>query len=276
MKPEIITDDTRDWLEWMNRIVPHRICRLMPANMRDKTMLAIQKHLTGFGLGQVRFFDKFQPPCWTLLYWMHPTKVFDSSRALEPYMRTQALAMFIHVLDDHLCDGQIPVDPLFLHLRTVVWRAFAEDAVEALGVDPEEFEGHAGRYVSSTQTTSRATDYYDYVQRFRDEVAIGLVAPLALASHVGMRPVPVLEMFEVFATACRLIDDLRDSQEDAAAGRKTAVDFARDLNMSLSERILISLDSAKSMADHLGLPNLAREYSVIAQPFRQEVHENLP
>ena len=73
----------------------------------------------GYGNGFEDFFILFYPFVWSFLYWL-PTSHRREALPIE-LVRAHGLSLFLHLWDDHLCDGQLPVDMLRLQIRTAVW-----------------------------------------------------------------------------------------------------------------------------------------------------------
>jgi hypothetical protein len=62
-----------------------------------------------------------------------------------------------------------------------------------------------------------------YCERFRQQLSTTLVLPMILADRTDHDAAAVQEAYEAFCIAWRLLDDLRDCQEDALAGELSGV-----------------------------------------------------
>ena len=73
------------------------------------------------------FYSLFYVPVWSFLHWVPAAAGEPLDSALLADARTaQALGLFLHLWDDHLCDGQLAVDLLRLQVRTQAWQTYLE------------------------------------------------------------------------------------------------------------------------------------------------------
>jgi hypothetical protein len=123
-----LTLPQRESLAGLNRqLIP--FCQSLPPALQTGAVFAIQQHFTGFQLGNLQqFFTKFYAPSWTILGWMGDNSGAITAAELEQAIHLQGMAYFLHMLDDHLADGQIPVSHLMLQLRTQAWMRFTQGA----------------------------------------------------------------------------------------------------------------------------------------------------
>jgi hypothetical protein len=219
-----LTPAQSEALAGLNRqLVP--FCQSLPSALQTGAIFAIQQHFTGFQLGNLqRFFTKFYAPSWTLLGWMGDGAM--AAAELEQAIHLQGMAYFLHMLDDHLADGQIPVSHLMLQLRTQAWMRFTQGAEQLV---PEEAEresliyGWINRYFSGVHGPDSVDSLAAYCEQFRQQLSTTLVLPMILADRTGHHAADVQEAYEAFCIAWRLLDDLRDCQDDALAGEMSGV-----------------------------------------------------
>jgi hypothetical protein len=213
-------------LSLMNRQIIE-LCRTLPVPLRDSGLLAIQQHFTGFQLANLtNFFTKFYVPSWSLIYWMQQANPTLSEAELEQAICAQGLAYFLHMLDDHISDGQIPISHLLLQLRTHAWTTFTRMAQQLAQPLPEGeaiIQTTLDRYFTGIHNPPDVTGRDAYAALFRQQLSTTLVIPLLVAHRTGGKITPLQQAYEEFCIAWRLLDDLRDCAEDAFAGQKSGV-----------------------------------------------------
>ena len=180
------------------------------------------------------FFRLFYVPIWSFLHWVPTAAQRPVDLAVVDAARTaHALALFLHLWDDHLCDGQIPLDPLRLQMRTAAWERYAQ-AGRALalhaGADRALFDAHANTYVTAVYAPPAADDLDGYCRRFVDQIAIWTFVPLTFGTiAAGAAGAAALrELVESFGIAWRLLDDVQDVRDDVLANTASAVRIALD------------------------------------------------
>jgi hypothetical protein len=219
-----LTPEQSEALAGLNRqLIP--FCQSLPPALQTGAIFAIQQHFTGFQLGNLqRFFTKFYAPSWTLLGWMGHRAI--AAAELEQAIHLQGMAYFLHMLDDHLNDGQIPISHLMLQLRTQAWMRFTQGA-EQLVPSQKGRESliycWINRYFSGVHGLESVDSLAAYCEQFRQQLSTTLVLPMIVADRTGHNAADVQEAYEAFCIAWRLLDDLRDCQDDALSGEMSAV-----------------------------------------------------
>ena len=216
-QPVELDSSRRSLRTTLNQQLP-LLCQAMPTPMQGAAIRDLQAAYAGHSpLGLAKFFDKFYAPTWTVLHWLHCVRPLTDTMfgfAVEG----QAMAMFLHLLDDHLADGQLAASHLRLQLRTEAWGRYRDCAHRlSLALDPTRavFDDCTTRYFATIDDSTVVNDLMAYESRFAGQLATGLVIPLLLARHAGIGQSMVREAFEHFGVAWRLLDDLRDWASDA-------------------------------------------------------------
>jgi hypothetical protein len=190
--------------------------------------------LAGYGAGKVPFIGLFYSPTWSFL---RERALPDEAQALAE--QVQAHALFLHLWDDHLCDGQLAPDFVRLQLRTVAWQRFESGARallrargrDAAPADDAPVDRAIERYFRSGPVAGRGRpavgDLGAYLDRFRDEVAIWTLVPALIEGNTESHPAgPLAAAVEHFSLAWRLLDDIQDTYEDVLTGNHSAVWWA--------------------------------------------------
>lgn len=299
--PVSLTADQTLWLDSLNATLP-QLCRRMPAALQDAALLSIQQHFTNFQLQHLlRFFTKFYPPTWTIVYWLSQSDPSTAPEEIATMLRGQAMAMFLHMLDDHLVDGQIPLDNLLLQLRTEAWTLYAQATADLAGAISDGSawrDSLISRYFGGVHRPAVPHDLDSYCAGFCHQSATGLVIPVLLARRLGLDSAAICSAYEDFCIAWRLLDDLRDLPDDVAAGVRSGIYYSLDpegrrawdacagtgldsphgqalsaaLNGGCLDRfaaqIVARLDQAAALAGSFGLPGYAAELNDLAAPLR--------
>ena len=146
----------------------------------------------GINLGdELDFFADYYPPTWSILYWLSHDRTLPTKRLKKGDVANaviaQSMAMFLHSLDDHLTDNQLPVSPLTLLLRSQAWmimnRAFCRMA-ENLPGGTRKLEDFLDSYYSGLQDSKKPVNLDTYCHHFKKQMAIGFVAPILLSMKI--------------------------------------------------------------------------------------------
>ncbi|BAZ41577.1 hypothetical protein NIES4101_75430 [Calothrix sp. NIES-4101] len=203
------------------------LCRSLPTSLQDAAVAAIQRYYTGFEVANLlTFFTKFYAPSWSLIHWMQQANPVLQTLDIENAFSGQAMAYFLHMLDDHLADGKIPTSHLFLHLHTSAWTKFhhaAKTLSKNIHSGAELVTELIDNYFSSIQETTEINSINSYCNVFRKQLSTTLIIPLLVAKHTGFETTLIRQIYESFGVAWRLLDDLRDCSDDAFAGELSAI-----------------------------------------------------
>lgn len=293
-------------LELSNEILC--IVKSLPETAQTETLLMLTKHLMLSFEREMDFFKGFYPPAWSLLYWIPSS--FATERGLpkkdiRKYQTLHAVAMLLHLLDDHLNDGDWPVSHLALLLRSQLWMAMKgvliDLTAENMG-DADIVRQHIETYYIGIVPCGPSDSLAAYCQQFKRQLGFGLLAPVLLTRRITgdiRMTAAVQSMFEAFGCAWRLLDDLQDITVDAAADNKSSVfhclpdsmkehwgcvqkdsendrHFIALIDTILGEGILAriagqicrELDRAADIADSVNLKGYARELAMLSSPLR--------
>ena len=214
------------------------LVRSLPRSMQAGAMIFVMT-CAGLRLGDgLDFFRNYYPPIWSCLFWL--AKAGDDN-SLPPELvchgvRAHAMAMMLHSLDDHLNDGEVPATHLALLLRSQAWKLLHESLAPLAAAVPAGGDTAAellDDYYSGITASTQPGTLDDFCALFEKQMATGLIVPVLLARATGGQSLlrngleeGVRASLERFGTAWRLLDDIRDLEDDMAAGRRTAIYWA--------------------------------------------------
>jgi len=196
----------------------------LPLSLQETVTLFLLEY-SGIALSPNEFFQKYPKAVWVILNdLINKYKYNDTIYKMS--VQAQSMSLFIHSLDDHLCDGQIPLDLAKLHLRTTVWNVFEKtcgNLFSELRVEEDLYEENINIYFSSSFLES-VDSLDDYLNRSKRQSTLWQIVPLMLAASEHRQSVQFI--IEQFIMAYRIIDDLEDWKADAIAGEKSSIYFA--------------------------------------------------
>lgn len=275
--PSILTEEERRKLSVLNSAIPS-MCQTFGPGLASHLAIRIQTSLGKSSLDSLTgFFNLFYYPAWTTLYHLARNQGYGEEQ-IDSLLRGQAMAMFLHMLDDHLVDGEIPVDHMLLAIRSRAWQIYEDITIQG-GVPRDRFQNSMHRYVlavSSPPETERQTrNLGEYLQRFREQAITWfvLIEQLCQKEPQGEK---ILQMYEEFVFFWRLLDDWRDWEEDLEQGERTAftiiLEQEKDViraGARLRDMIRIHLKRASDLALEVGLPAVARQLSALGDQTRE-------
>jgi hypothetical protein len=247
------------------------------------------------------FFGPYVAPAWSILYWLeqHPAIAPSLKTEDRNHARTaHSMALFLHLLDDHLNDGQLPATHLNLLLRSQAWLKMNAAVTHlSAGVDggAEIVRGFIEAYYASIGAPPPADTLDGYCRHFRHQMATGMIVPVLLAIKLtgdeGFS-IALEEAYGAFGIAWRLLDDLQDLEADMRTGSHSGIYFAlppeiqplwgqmsqvaellaaiarRGIRETLEERISLELASAAATLEKIQMTGLAEECRSLARPFK--------
>lgn len=175
------------------------------------------------------FMRLFYVPMWSFLHHLGADAGLQSHSVSQSCAQdAHAMALLLHLLDDHLCDGQLPATMTLLQLRTEAWQRFRASSLalsEQLGGDAGLFDEMAGLYLASVERAEDAADLDAYEQRFRWQMSTWTLVPRLIGYAAGGQAgaEALVGILEEFGVAWRLLDDIQDFYDDACKGERTSV-----------------------------------------------------
>lgn len=292
-----------DEAEAFRRQMNHELIELMRSLPGAAHADAAVFFMQDLGIPFIPEFDYFRPyaaPAWSILYWLeqHP--------AMAPFLKTEdrnhartahAMALFLHLLDDHLNDGQLAATHLNLLLRSQAWlKMNAALTPLSAGVDggAEIVRDFIDAYYASIGSPPPADTLDGYGSHFRKQMATGMIVPVLLAIKLTgdeAFSIALEEAYGAFGIAWRLLDDLQDLEADMRTGSHSGIYFAlppdiqplwgqkshvaevlvaierSGIRETLEERIYLELAFAAATLEKIQMPGLAEECRSLARPF---------
>jgi hypothetical protein len=199
------------------------LCKSLPDSIQTDASLFFMKY-SGTTIGQdLDFFKNYYVPAWSIVYWIvqsdHRGKPLPKSD-IKNGITVHSMAMFLHSLDDHLSDGQMPVTHLALLLRSQSW-LIMNAALNHLTHGVKGGKQFAQRFIQDYYSSVCSSDDFasldSYCDLFRKQMAIGLIVPVLLATKKSgdeefVRAIQTA--YGSFGIAWRLLDDIQDVETD--------------------------------------------------------------
>ncbi len=279
--------------------------RSLPESTHMDVLSFFRQHFQTPILPRFDYFNNYYAPSWSVLYWME--RMLEGGDALSPKMRSaaitaHAMALFLHPLDDHLNDGQLPASHLNLLLRSQAWLRMniALDWMTARVAGGSLIvQNFLDQYYASIGTSTTITTLDGYCSHFRKQMATWMSAPvlMAMAMALGDDFIDDLQAaYGSFGIAWRLMDDLQDLDVDIISGSHSACYFALSTDIrrlwdqssstgrqdsaeniktiiqsrgvweSIVQRMHFELQSAAATMEALQMRGLAEEMRCLARP----------
>jgi len=289
------------------------LCRSLPESAQTDSILFLMQYGGMQFSGEWDFFARYHAPAWSILYWLSHDCALPIERLEQEdvanAVTAHSMAMFLHSLDDHLTDGQVPVSPLTLLLRSQAWmimnRAF-RNLAGAVPAGEKIVRSFMDDYYSGIRNANGLKSLDSYCDRFRRQMATWMIAPVLLSVKMTGRSgfTRDIEMaYGSFGVAWRLLDDIQDVGEDFREGAHTACYFSlpetlrpywgaslmenrsraadnadiilchmleHRLVEKMKEKICAELDRAALIVESHNLTGLAREFRCLAHPLTNE------
>ena len=288
------------------------LCKSLPESTQTDALLFFMRYFRiPFGQ-ELSIFMNYYVPAWSIIYWLIQSAT--EGKELEQRYKQNAkiahsMALFLHPLDDHLNDGQLPATHLTLLLRSQAW-TIMNNALSSLAdeVDGggEIVEGFLDNYYSSIKSSQEIVSLDIYCDHFRKQMATWLIVPVLLTKKMAINDQftdAIQTAYGSFGIAWRLLDDINDIQIDMMKGSHSSIYvclpediknywdkhsgerldnksgyFKVVLNCILEnsvigrvrERICSELESAASIADGHNLTGLAHEFRCLLNPLKND------
>ena len=303
----ILSDEEKKFChEWNNESI--LFCKSLPESTQTDALLFFLKYAkTTFE--KLNLFRMYYVPAWSIIYWLIQSGPGASGIKQKDIKNAKAahfMAMFLHALDDHLTDNQVPVTHLTLLLRSQAWMIMNKtlsslaDGVAGGAKIVERFQDD---YYSSIRSSEEIDSLDRYCELFRRQMATWLIVPALLAKKMTTDAEftdAIQTAYGSFGIAWRLLDDINDVAADMISGVHSSIYvclsndikscWGKDrqgkirnetgsygkaiLNYILQnriiekivERICSELQSASAIADNYHLPGLANEFRCLLRP----------
>jgi hypothetical protein len=224
-----------------------KLCQLLPKHMQNPALLFMMNY-SNIKLGEpLDFFSHYYAPTWTIIPHIIESKhaqIRLSDAECELALCGQAMALFLHSIDDHLTDGQLQPSHLTLLLRSKAWECLKNTISEFSETeDIPAIEELINEYYEGICPDNETATAQEYWQRFKHEIATWYIMPLLTVKKCTGN----IELFSdiktmtgLFGSAWRILDDIQDIEDDMATGTKSAVYYSLNEN---TKKLWIELSS---------------------------------
>jgi hypothetical protein len=307
--PVNISDREKEFcMDLNNEIIS--LCKSLPESTQTDALLFLMRYLRTSFDGNPDFFACFYAPAWSIVYWLIESGRDDKGleqRDIENAKSAHSMAMFLHSLDDHLSDGELPTTHLSLLLRSQSWMVM-NHALHSFadGIDRGEqiVRGFIDDYYSSICCLKEIDSLDSYCDLFRKQMATWLIVPVLMTKKMTSNEEftrAIHTAYGSFGIAWRLLDDIKDMEIDMMKGTHSSIyvclskdtknwwdkdagekadrnsDYTKGIldyvleNCvidRIKERICSELESAASIADRYNMTGLADEFRCLLRPLR--------
>lgn len=294
--------------EWNNEIIS--LCKSLPQSTQTDALLFFMRY-SGISFSEeLNFFRTYYIPTWSIIYWLLQSGLNEKGldqTGIRNAKTAHSMAMFLHALDDHLKDSEMPVTHLALLLRSQSWMIM-NNALNNLadGVDggEEVVRGFIDDYYSSIRASEEIQSLDSYCDLFRKQMATGYVVPVLIIIKMTTNKEftsAIQTAYGSFGIAWRLLDDIKDIKTDMMKGIHSSVyiclsedikncwdkdtgekieknsgrdevilDYVLENSVidRIKERICSELDLAASIADRYNMTGLADEFRCMLRPLK--------
>jgi len=281
------------------------LCKSLPESTKLDTSLFFMRYFR-IPIGQeLDFFRDYYVPAWSIIYWLVQSCSSDKvieNQDMKSAITAHTMALFLHSLDDHLNDNEIPATHLTLLLRSQSWMIMI-NALNRLadGVEKgnEIIQSFIDDYYSGIRSSKNIESLDSYCDLFRKQMATGLITPFLMTKKMGTDKrftEAILTAYESFGIAWRLLDDIKDIETDMMKGTHSSVyyclpqkiknhwdkntgdensgsariilDYVLENNVisRIIERICKELELAASIADSYKMMGFADEFRCLVRP----------
>lgn len=209
------------------------LCRGLPESVQNNaTIFLIEYSRYRFG-EPFHFFEKFYMPTWTIIYHIASLKKHKESLTKEEFenaISAQAMAMFLHSLDDHLNDNELDTTHLLLLIRSQAYIKMLDHInkfCNNINDCNDIINNFINDYYQVMCNEIEVNSYNDYCERFRKEISTWYIIPTLTAKKLNLDIVEnMLKAFQSFGIAWRLLDDLNDFEDDLFSNTKSALYYS--------------------------------------------------
>ena len=284
------------------------LCKSLPPSTQTDALLFFIKYAKT-SLEKLNLFRMYYVPAWSIIYWLiqsGPGGKELNQNDIHNAKAAHFMAMFLHALDDHLTDHQLPVTHLTLLLRSHAWMIMNSTLSSlADGIDGGQkiIQRFIDDYYYSIRTTEDIESLDHYCDRFRKQMATWLLVPFLITKKIAADEAfsdAVQAAYGSFGLAWRMLDDIKDIEADLINGVQSAISvclpknirnfrgkasgrekegihsrdvqacldyiFQNNVIEKIKERICRELKSAAFIADNYHMIGLANEFRCLYSP----------
>ena len=284
------------------------LCRSLPKSKQTEALFFLMKDSQISFDEKLNFFKYYYVPAWSIIYWIVQSCPDDKElkhEDIENAITSHNMAMFLHSLDDHLNDSDLPVTHLTLLLRSQAW-LIMNTALRSLADGVEEgkeiVEGFIDEYYASIENHEYIQSIDAYCELFRKQMATWFIVPVLIAKKTTKNKEftdAVQSAYGSFGIAWRLLDDILDIETDLMRGVHSSIYnclpenirehwdkdteykdiycirlilnyvLANNVIEKLTVRICSELESAASAADRYNMTVLSDEFCCLLRPLKK-------
>lgn len=203
---------------------------LPESTQTDALLFLIKYAKTSFE--ELDLLKMYYVPAWSIIFWLihtGPDRKSLLQKNIKDAKAAHFMAMFLHALDDHLIDHQLPVTHLALLLRSHAWMIM-NNALASLSGDidggPDLVQRFIDDYYSSIRNTDKIESLDRYCDCFRKQMATWLIVPTLMAKKTTADvkfSEAIKTAYGSFGLAWRLLDDINDIEADLLNGAKSSI-----------------------------------------------------
>ncbi len=216
--------------ELKNEIIS--LCKSLPESTQTDALLFFMRYFR-IPIGQeLDFFRDYYVPAWSIIYWLFQSRLCSKGLGhedLKNAITAHTMALFLHSLDDHLNDNEIPATHLTLLLRSQSWMIMI-NALNRLanGVEDgnEIIQNFIDDYYSGIRSSEDTESLDSYCELFRKQMATWLIVPVLVTKKTTTDDQfidAIQSAYGSFGIAWRLLDDIKDIETDMVKGVHSSV-----------------------------------------------------
>lgn len=286
------------------------LCRSLPVSVQTDAMLFFMQYLKTRPGEPVMFFKNYYAPAWSVIHWISASPLCRRKLTGDEYTNAlcaQSMAMFLHSLDDHLNDNEIPSSHMAILIRSQAWlrmiHSLSDYAKDVTGGD-SMVSDLIDSYYSGITNTVIPDSFDDYCSIFKKQMATWLAVPILTAEKLTCSHAfadDIRSAYESFGIAWRLIDDINDVKKDLKSGIRSGIYYLfseeeknlfdeltqnsssmektnrlevlsklinRSHIYSMLKRIADELEHAAVLVEKHELDGLAMQYRLLADPLK--------
>jgi len=280
----------------------------LPESTQTDALLFLIKYAKT-SLKQLDLLKMYYVPAWSIIYWLIQFGPGANGLIQQDIKNAQAahfMAMFLHALDDHLTDKQLPVTHLTLLLRSHAWMIMNNalsglaDSIDGGGNIVQRF---IDDYYQSIRRMEEIETLSQFCECFRKQMATWLIVPVLMTKKMTRDEKfssAVQTAYTSFGLSWRMLDDIKDIKADLINGAKSTISIClpKDIQVcrgrnsegknkeeissyvraalkyllenniidNIKQRICSELEAAASIADSYEMTGLASEFRCLYKP----------